>query len=116
MQELRLQALLSIHSHCSECPPNVVVFEAEGFVEVIAQELMLTRDADPVLPNDFCMELVAITWTVIATSPTGLRRFLQAEGAPPRSSHSRSTSISFVQERPGFHLRGMTDEPQESAC
>jgi len=56
-------------------------------VEGVAAELLRTRDVDPVLPNEFTVELVAIMWTVLGTSPAAIARFLRAEGLDALLDH-----------------------------
>lgn len=80
-QELRQEAIVTLHALCADCAENLARAEAEGVVVAVAQETQRHRDAEPLLPNYFVIEMVSFIWTVVLASASALKAFLLAGGA-----------------------------------
>jgi hypothetical protein len=80
-QDLRQEAVATLHALCTSCKDNLQRVEAEGTVVTVAKEIYRLRDVEPLLPNYFVMEMVSFMWTVVMDSPSALKVFLLADGA-----------------------------------
>jgi hypothetical protein len=94
-QDLRQEAVATLHALCTGCKENLQRMESEGVVVAVAKEIHELRDVEPLLPNYFVIEMVSFMWTIVMDSPSALKTFLLASGKYPRPR--RHSSPRFIE-------------------
>eukprot|EP00892_Ulva_mutabilis_P011000 jgi/Ulvmu1/8272/UM041_0083.1 len=77
---MRNEAVMALHALCTDCKPNLTMFEDNDILQLCLTALKQLGGDDPTLPNLLTIQTVAMLWTVLTQSDRCLESMLAQHG------------------------------------